>query len=146
MLYDKFLDYIKFLIQGKCSILAINVDTNEIIGIVIMYPMFKKNFTWEYLIMKKFNNEILDEYFNLMYKLVNIKLELKEEFNLTETLHYFFVAVSEEYKNKNEHEKLLLIANKMGQSIGIPTISRICFSKNDQERCRRIGMKVSFMI
>lgn len=57
-------------------------------------------------------------------------------------MHLFAVAIDRDMKSKLFKETLIMEAYKIGRSLGIPLITFIASSRNDQERLKRIGWKV----
>lgn len=63
-------------------------------------------------------------------------------FKFEKSLHLFTVAIDRNMKFKLFKETMFMQAYKISRSLGVPIITFIASSRNDQERVRRIGWEV----
>lgn len=159
---DEFLNKVSEIIKDKCSIIAVDEDSNKIIGVVIMKIMSDNDFSWfdtkikkiKFLIKKivwfrpfwKFlekRSKSVEKIYDFEYEFIKYS-KIKEFYNFEKSLHLFAVAIDRNMKSKLFKETLIMEAYKIGRSLGVPLITFIASSRNDQERIRRIGWEVNF--
>lgn len=130
---------ITFLMNGKCSLVALN-NLNEIIGLVIMFPMRRDISSFQFISMKAGNCPCLKSYMDLTLNFVAI-LYGNKNYDSSCVMHIFLASIRHDHKFKWFKEELILEGYKIARSMSIPTLSAICESLNDQERVKRVGMQ-----
>lgn len=93
---------------------------------------------WKFLEKK---SKSVEKIFDFEYEFIKYS-KIKEFYNFEKSLHLFAVAIDRNMKSKLFKETLIMEAYKIGRSLGVPLITFIASSRNDQERIKRIGWEV----
>lgn len=137
-------DRMRFLLRDECSMAAIDVKTDEIIGVAILKIMRADDLSWSFWrLLIPMECEPVAKIMGFQCELIKYSTGLKEKFRgATDlTLNFFAVAVARERKGTLLKEALLLNACKIARSVGAQAVTYICTSRNDKERSRRVGFE-----
>lgn len=140
---DEFLIKVSEIIKDKCSIIAVDKDSNKIIGVVIMKVMSDNDFSWPLWKFLEKKSKSVEKIYDFEYEFIKYS-KIKEFYNFEKSLHLFAVAIDRNMKSKLFKETLIIEAYKIARSLGVPLITFIASSRNDQERIKRIGWEVYF--
>lgn len=137
----------RFLLAEECTIAAIDLETNAIVGVVLMKIMWDEDFSWTFVRLlayaKVTSNSETSKIVNFFCELMKYSTELHTILDTSITVHLFAAVVARDWKGQLLKERLLLNAYKVARSIGATAMTWICTSNNDKERARRVGLKVS---
>lgn len=136
---EEFINLVKFILKGKCSIVALDEHDN-LQGLAVMFPMRRDISSWQFIAMKTGSSGCLKGYMDVSLKLVSKMIEDKN-YDTSCTMHLFIIASHENKKFEWLEEELILQACEVTKSMNIPTVSIVCETLNDQERVKRIGMQ-----
>lgn len=88
------------------------------------------------------NNSGTAKIIEFYHDMVKYAPELHSTFDTRMTVNLFAAVISRDMKGQLLKERLLLNAYKVARSVGATSMMWICVSNNDQERARRVGLKV----
>ncbi|CAD7087441.1 unnamed protein product [Hermetia illucens] len=128
--------------KDETSLLAIDDDTQEIVGVLVGKPMIRENWSWNFFRMLLPTNYVSQIIGNFERDMVMAHVPNAEHRDPPSSYHVFAICLSPAYKGRNQKPRFLIDAYKVARSLGLPKLSFIGKSLNDQIRASRIGMTV----
>ncbi|KAK9870528.1 hypothetical protein WA026_008092 [Henosepilachna vigintioctopunctata] len=142
---QSFLGRVSFICNYKQSIIAVDLDSDQIAGVLLLRAIPKGDCARIFSVVEIINGDAFKEVRRFVSQ-VTKKVNIYDYFGVDTYLEYVLLCVDQKYRRQGIGFEMMKCGNKIARSLRCPVIAGVFESNKFQKYAERIGMKILYLI